>query len=174
MNGFSTGEEDSRGPTDQTCCLLDSGERCQKTAGNASYSNRIQKTVTQRRLPLDRDRSVRHIYICDYHKMMIQSARNKRRRKDSEDDSNETDTVDTQLPEADLFQLQVNTLRRYKRYYKVTSRPSLNKTQLAETLMKHFKSIPVKEKEVLTFFIYTVKTNGNKLDQKNGLNSENT
>lgn len=55
MNGFSTGEEDSRGPTDQICCLVDSGERCTKPAGNASYSKRIQKTVTQRRLQLSID-----------------------------------------------------------------------------------------------------------------------
>lgn len=58
MNGFSTGEEDSRGPTDQTCCLIDSGDRCTKAAGNASYSKRIQKTVTQRRLNLGIDNSV--------------------------------------------------------------------------------------------------------------------
>lgn len=31
-----------------------------------------------------------HIYICDFHKGRIQCARTKRRRKDSEDDSNET------------------------------------------------------------------------------------
>uniref|UniRef100_A0A1B6CVL7 Histone deacetylase complex subunit SAP30 Sin3 binding domain-containing protein n=1 Tax=Clastoptera arizonana TaxID=38151 RepID=A0A1B6CVL7_9HEMI len=107
----------------------------------------------------------RHIYICDYHKSVIQSARSKRRRKDSEDDSNETDT---DIPEVDLFQLQVNTLRRYKRHYKVATRPGLNKAQLADTLMKHFKTIPVSEKETLTYFFYTVKSNSNKLDQKNG------
>ncbi|XP_018577743.1 histone deacetylase complex subunit SAP30 homolog [Anoplophora glabripennis] len=169
MNGFSTGEEDSRGPTDQICCLIDNGERCCKPAGNASYSKRIQKTVTQRRLNLNIDNSVRHIYICDFHKMIIQCARTKRRRKDSEDDSNETDT---DVPEVDLYQLQVNTLRRYKRHYKVPMRQGLNKAQLADTLMKHFKTIPVKEKEVVTFFIYTVKTNANKLDQKNGINND--
>jgi len=165
MNGFSTGEEDSRGPTDQTCCLIDTDTRCQKTASNASYSKRIQKTVTQRRLPLKLDLSAKHIYICEHHKMMIQTARTKRRRKDSEDDSNETDT-DT--PDVDLGQLQVNTLRRYKRHYKVSTKPGINKAQLADTLIKHFKSIPVKEKDILTYFIYTVKTNSNKLDQKNG------
>lgn len=58
MNGFSTGEEDSRGPTDQICCLIDNGDRCNKPAGNASYSKRIQKTVTQRRLNLGIDNSV--------------------------------------------------------------------------------------------------------------------
>jgi len=40
--------------------------------------------------------------------------------------------------------------------------------------MKHFKTIPVVEKEALSFFIYTVKTNANKLDQKNGLSSSDT
>ncbi|XP_026467901.1 histone deacetylase complex subunit SAP30 homolog isoform X2 [Ctenocephalides felis] len=165
-NGFSTGEEDSRGPTDQICCLVDDSEHCQRPAGNASYSKRIQKTVTQRRLKLNIDSQARHIYICDYHKGIIQCARTKRRRKDSEDDSNETDT---DLPEVDLYQLQVNTLRRYKKYYKVSTRPGLNKAQLADHIMKHFKSIPIKEKEILTYFIYMVKTNGNKLDQKNGL-----
>lgn len=61
--------------------------------------------------------------------MIIQSARTKRRRKDSEDDSNETDT---DVPEVDLYQLQVNTLRRYKRHYKIPTRPGLNKAQLAD------------------------------------------
>lgn len=71
----------------------------------------------------------RHIYICDFHKMIIQCARTKRRRKDSEEDSNETDT---DIPEVDLYHLQVNTLRRYKRHYKVPTRPGLNKAQLAD------------------------------------------
>lgn len=59
MNGFSTGEEDSRGAADQICCLVDEGERCTRPAGNASYSKRIQKTVTQRRLKLNLDQVVR-------------------------------------------------------------------------------------------------------------------
>ncbi|XP_065201114.1 histone deacetylase complex subunit SAP30 homolog [Planococcus citri] len=169
MNGFSAGEEDSRGPPDQVCCLVDDGFRCHRPAGNASYSKRIQKTVTQRRLKLHLDLVARHVYICDYHKGVIQSARSKRKRKDSEDDSNETDT---DVPEVDFYQLQVNTLRRYKKYYKVATRPGLNKAQLADTLLKHFKTLPVNEKEALSFFIYTVKSNSNKLDHKS--NSDNT
>lgn len=171
MNGFSTGEEDSRGPPDQVCCLVDDAVRCTRPAGNASYSKRIQKTVTQKRLKLHLDPLARHIYICDYHKGVIQSARSKRRRKDSEEDSNETDT---DVPEVDLFQLQVNTLRRYKRHYKVATRPGLNKAQLADTLTKHFKTIPVSEKETLSYFFYMVKSNGNKLDQKNGSSIDTT
>lgn len=71
-----------------------------------------------------------HIYICDFHKGRIQCARTKRRRKESEDDSNETDTTD--IPEVDLYQLQVNTLRRYKKHYKVATRPGMNKAQLSD------------------------------------------
>ncbi|CAD7090109.1 unnamed protein product [Hermetia illucens] len=170
-NGFSTGEEDSRGPTDQICCLIDDGDRCRNPAGNASYSKRIQKTVAQRRLKLSIDPNAQHIYICDFHKVRIQCARTKRRRKDSEEDSNETDT---DLPEVDLYQLQVNTLRRYKRHYKVSTRPNMNKAQLADTIMKHFKTIPIKEKEIITYFIYMVKSNSNKLDQKNGVGNDTT
>lgn len=148
---------------EQTCCLVDNGRRCGRRAGNASYSKRIQKTVTQRKLKLYMDNSARHIYICDMHKNVIQSLRSKRKRKDSEDaDSGETDS---EHPEVDLYQLQVNTLRRYKKHYKVPSRPGLNKAQLADSLMRHFKTIPVLEKEALTYFIYMIKTNSSKFDR---------
>jgi histone deacetylase complex subunit SAP30 len=42
----------------------------------------------------------------------------------------------------------------------------MNKAQLSEIISKHFRTIPVKEKEVLTYFIYSVKNNAN----KNGYN----
>lgn len=114
---------------------------------------------------------VRHLYICDFHKNFIQSVRNKRKRKTS-DDGGESPDHDVEVPEVtwtpmfksqlkigskelwvgqavggmtrsdpvcvcvslqvDLFQLQVNTLRRYKRHYKLQTRPGLNKAQLAE------------------------------------------
>lgn len=78
-------------------------------------------------------KQARHIYICDYHKQVIQCARTKqqqqRRRKDSEDDSGETDN---DLPEVDLYQLQVGTLRRYKRHYKLPTKPTITKALLAD------------------------------------------
>jgi len=169
VNGFSTGgEDDSRDSGrsaalggDQHCCLVDAGRRCSRTAGNASYSKRIQKTVAQRKLKLHLDTNARHIYICEFHKSLIQTVRAKRKRRDSED-SGETDS---EHPEVDLFQLQMNTLRRYKKHFKVTSRPGLNKAQLADSLTRHFKTIPVIEKEALTYFIYMIKTNRSKLDR---------
>lgn len=69
-NGFSTGEEDSRGPTDQICCLIEDGESCRNAAGNASYSKRIQKTVTQRRLKLNIDPQV-YCKIASYNNLRL-------------------------------------------------------------------------------------------------------
>jgi histone deacetylase complex subunit SAP30 len=154
--GQGQGNSNVRG---QTCCLVDDGRRCHRQAGNASYSKRIQKTVYYKRLRLENDTQALHIYICDYHKMVIQNART-RQKRDTDDEMNEGDDV----PEVDLYQLQVNTLRRYKKHYKIPSRPSLNKAQLADILMRHFKTIPVSEKEIVTYFIYTVKSERNKLD----------
>ncbi|XP_071088008.1 histone deacetylase complex subunit SAP30L-like [Haliotis cracherodii] len=163
-NGFST-EEDSRGGHDQICCLIDSNERCTRQAGNASYSKRIQKTVQQRKLKLTRDDSVSHIYICDFHKTMIQSVRSKRKRKDSEDDRGSPDG-DDDVPEIDFFQMPVNALRRYKRHFKISTRPGLNKAQLADAVARHFRTIPVVEKEALTYFIYMAKNYKSRFDQK--------
>ncbi|OCT86313.1 hypothetical protein XELAEV_18020006mg [Xenopus laevis] len=147
MNGFST-EEDSRdGPPaqaapffGQTCCLIDGGERCPRPAGNASFSKRVQKSISQKKLKLDIDKNVRHLYICDFHKNYIQSVRNKRKRKTS-DDGGDSPEHETDIPEVDLFQLQVNTLRRYKRYYKLQTRPGLNKAQLAEVLFNSERTL---------------------------------
>ena len=48
-----------------TCCLIDNGIRCHRPTGNASYSKRIAKTVTQRRLKLVVDQMVGFsTYIC--------------------------------------------------------------------------------------------------------------
>ncbi|GIY84729.1 histone deacetylase complex subunit SAP30 homolog [Caerostris extrusa] len=145
MNGFST-EEDTAGCHDQVCCLLDEDVRCKQPAGNASYNKRIQKTVAQKKLKLSIDGSARHTYICEYHKGVIQSIRNKRKRKESEDDNGVNDQ-DMDIPEVDLYQLQVSALRRYKRHYKIQTRQGVNKAQLAETLSRHFKTIPIHEKK---------------------------
>uniref|UniRef100_A0A8B9X444 Histone deacetylase complex subunit SAP30L n=1 Tax=Bos mutus grunniens TaxID=30521 RepID=A0A8B9X444_BOSMU len=140
MNGFSTEEDSREGPPaapaaapgyGQSCCLIEDGERCVRPAGNASFSKRVQKSISQKKLKLDIDKSVRHLYICDFHKNFIQSVRNKRKRKTS-DDGGDSPEHDTDIPEVDLFQLQVNTLRRYKRHYKLQTRPGFNKAQLAE------------------------------------------
>lgn len=158
MNGYRSEQEEASSSVRQICCLVEDGERCKRQAGNASYSKRIQKTVSQRKLKLSLDVNARHIYICEHHKNMIQSVRSKRKRKDSDDE--------TEMTEVDFCQLQVNTLRRYKRHYKLQTRPGLNKSQLVENIQKHFKMIPCPEKETLAYFIYMIKTHKSKLDQK--------
>ncbi|KFO30850.1 N-acetylgalactosaminyltransferase 7 [Fukomys damarensis] len=108
----------------------------------------------------------RHLYICDYHKNLIQSVRNRRKRKGSDDDGGDSPVQDIDSPEVDLYQLQVNTLRRYKRHFKLPTRPGLNKAQLVEIVGCHFRSIPVNEKDTLTYFIYSVKNDKSKSDLK--------
>ncbi|XP_023492056.1 histone deacetylase complex subunit SAP30 isoform X6 [Equus caballus] len=108
----------------QLCCLREDGERCGRAAGNASFSKRIQKSISQKKVKIELDKSV------------------------------------------DLYQLQVNTLRRYKRHFKLPTRPGLNKAQLVEIVGCHFRSIPVNEKDTLTYFIYSVKNDKNKSDLK--------
>lgn len=50
-----------------------------------------------------------------------------------------------EIPEVDFSQLQMNTLRRYKKHYKVVTKPSLNKAQLAEVI------------KILIFIYYIIK-----------------
>ena len=154
--------------SNQYCCLSENGRPCNRPASNASYSKKIQGTVAQRKLKLQLDPTAQHMYICEYHKSIIQTVRTKRKRKDSEDSVETVSSSGNGREMIDLFQLQMNTLRRYKKHFKVTSRPGLNKAQLAESLTRHMKTIPVAEKEALTYFIYMIKTNKSKLDTPDG------
>ncbi|NXC19656.1 SP30L deacetylase, partial [Corythaeola cristata] len=136
---------------------IDDGDRCVRPAGNASFSKRIQKSISQKKLKLDIDKSVSSGL----------------RRSCPPPPSPPEEPAGRALPSparhrtaVDLFQLQVNTLRRYKRHYKLQTRPGLNKAQLAETVSRHFRNIPVNEKETLAYFIYMVKNNKSRLDQK--------
>lgn len=132
---------------------------------------------------------------------MIQSVRTstKRKRKDSENDDNSNDgygyavyenSRDSTIgegPQVDLGTLHVNALKRYKKHYRIQTRPGSNKSHLVEvdtkcslnmpsntlrlisqSLMRHFRTMPVIEKEAITYFVYMVKTNRNKLDQSKG------
>lgn len=242
-------------PTKFICCLLDNGIRCDRIAGNASFSARIQKIVATKKMNFALDPTVRHTYICEHHKAIITVAKkstamvreNKSRGFNSANNNqipiNQTnsnfndlsmrqniphsvnlDTLNNQNNMAnnhtvsinnvsirqgnqityshyqgahanqlgnmdvmmstsfdnsggdtlmqksggvdvDLQQLQVNTLRRYKKHFRVQTRPGLNKMQLAEVLKCHFRTLPIIEKEAITYFVYIVKCYRNKLDQ---------
>lgn len=42
----------------QLCCLREDGERCSRAAGNASFSKRIQKSISQKKVKIELDKSV--------------------------------------------------------------------------------------------------------------------
>merc|ERR1711936_1316502 len=105
VNGHPGDGMEERGPHSghssiQYCCLLENGRPCNRPASNASYSKRIQGIVAQRKLKLTLDPKARHNYICEYHKSVEM----------------ETATEDP----VDFFHLQMATLRRYKKHFKVT------------------------------------------------------
>lgn len=39
-----------------------------------------------------------------------------------------------ETPEVDFAQLQMNTLRRYKKHFKVLTKPNINKAQMSEVI----------------------------------------
>ncbi len=42
----------------------------------------------------------------------------------------------------------------------------MNLLQLLDIVAEHFQTLPVNEREILAYFIYTVKTGSNRLDQQ--------
>jgi len=69
MNGVKMEIDDPlqlAGSIGLTCCLIDNGIRCHRPTGNASYSKRIAKTVTQRRLKLVVDQTVSCSCMFDF------------------------------------------------------------------------------------------------------------
>lgn len=141
-----------------TCCLMDSGLRCKKAAGNACYNKRIQKTIQQRRLHFFVDEEANHTYICESHKSTIQNFRNQQKSKEAKID-NMYNCENSKVLHTDInfFMLPLSLLRRYKRNFKLIMRPGSNKAQLAELVAKHFGKLHVDQKEVLTQFLITCK-----------------
>ncbi|XP_067944043.1 histone deacetylase complex subunit SAP30L-like [Watersipora subatra] len=151
--------------TEQLCCLVENSKPCMFKAGNASYGKKIQRTVQQRKLKLEINEKINHTYICDRHKEMIHSLRQIKPRKRPGSDRDSSPEVESKRrPDVNFLQMPVNTLRRYKRHYKLQTKPGLNKNQLSEAVYRHFKSISVNEKEVLNYFMYMVKHKRSKLD----------
>ncbi|KAG5197086.1 hypothetical protein JEQ12_010540 [Ovis aries] len=133
MNGFSTETNCREGPPAAPAAAPGCGLSCLLTEDCPARGQRLLQG------------DVRQLYMCDFHKNFIQSVQNKRQRK-TRDDGGDSPEHDTDIPEVDLFQLQVNTLR--------------------QTDSQHFSNIPVNEKETLTFFMYMVRSNKSRLDRK--------
>lgn len=141
----------------KTCCIIEEGGRCGEPATSATFNKKYLKSVPQRRQRFLADAEAGHIFVCEHHKDLLHSMRAKRKRKDSEEEND-------YQPEVDFLQLHMNTLRRYKRHYKLHLKPGTNKIQLVEAIAKHFRSIRVSEKKAVPLFISMVKSHKSKLD----------
>ena len=62
MNGYRSEQEEQSSTVGQICCLVEDNDRCKRPISNASYSKRIQKTVSQRKLKLSLDVNVSEIF----------------------------------------------------------------------------------------------------------------
>eukprot|EP00795_Rhopilema_esculentum_P000332 gene332-9991_t len=119
-------EKESGRNGDLYCCLLEDREKCRRWAGNASFNFRVQKLVKQKKLGLTLNPDCKHTYICDNHKNVIQRARNKRKKSPHSEDENESADM------VDFSSLQISTLRRYRRHFKLQNKAGMNKSQLLE------------------------------------------
>lgn len=67
-----------------------------------------------------------------------------------------------QSPCIDFHSLQVSTLRKYKRFYKIAVKNAANKNYLTDEIARHFhNNIQVNEKDTINKFIYTLKNGKN-------------
>lgn len=87
---------------------------------------------------------------------------------DEHDDGEDED----EPAEVPLKVLSATTLRRYKKFFKLSHRSGTNtKQQLLEGVCDHFTSISLPVKDTITYFIYSAKTHRNKLDYPNSSSS---
>jgi histone deacetylase complex subunit SAP30 len=157
MSSNGGSRHESRSPEgEDACCVIESGARCSNRPANLSLSKKM-KSLAQKKQKIHFDSNAGHSRICDVHRAIIHSLRGKRKRKDSEEENDF-------IPEVDFLQLQMNTLRRYKRHYKLQLKPGSNKIQLVEAVTKHFRTIRINEKKCIPLFISMVKSHKSKLD----------
>ncbi|XP_065325424.1 histone deacetylase complex subunit SAP30L-A-like isoform X2 [Gordionus sp. m RMFG-2023] len=136
---------------DQECCLVANGEKCHRVAGNGSYNKRVQNIIDIKGLDMSVDINIPHTYICDQHKSIIHKVSNSKKWKKLDNSKTENDLPDFAI-------LPMKSLRRYKKHFNVHTRPGLTKTQLADIVTDHFLTIPICEKETISYFIYKCKT----------------
>lgn len=168
------------------CCLMDKRNRCHRMAGDSCLSKRTDDILRETGLDLYLDNRAAHGYICDQHKQIISDARVAYKRKKVEADSLRKKQSETtkhrrhdedhrvpsssqtlavkhvspsQLPRfVDVSSLSNESLRKYKKHFKLTVKGN-QKPQLVDAVRQHLSSIPVNEKEAVSFFLYQIKKN---------------
>lgn len=60
----------------------------------------------------------------------------------------------------DFSKLDMATLKRYKRHYRLKTRQNVTKTELATAVAKHFASQTVDEADTISLFMYSARAGG--------------
>ncbi|KAI9020490.1 Sin3 binding region of histone deacetylase complex subunit SAP30-domain-containing protein [Hyaloraphidium curvatum] len=68
-----------------------------------------------------------------------------------------------ELPKVDFVSMDLQTLWRYKRAFKLKVKPNTPQEELADIVQKHYESLEINEKDAIVFFVYSVRNQGNVL-----------
>ena len=70
----------------------------------------------------------------------------------------------------DFSKLDMATLKRYKRHYRLKTRQNVTKTELAQAVAKHFASQTVDEADTISLFMYSARAGTLQYDRRDYLN----
>ena len=69
----------------------------------------------------------------------------------------------------DFTKLDMQTLKRYKRHYRLKTRQNVTKTELALAVAKHFASQTVDEADTISLFMYSARAGSLQYDRRDYL-----
>jgi histone deacetylase complex subunit SAP30 len=70
----------------------------------------------------------------------------------------------------DFTKLDMATLKRYKRHYRLKTRQNVTKTELALAVAKHFALQTVDEADTISLFMYSARAGSLQYDRRDYLN----
>lgn len=79
---------------DRRCCLIEDGQRCREACTSFPLSEKSERIIHQRGLPIRLDEKAAHIFICEQHRALVASLRPKSR--DSHSTSGIVDDVEVE------------------------------------------------------------------------------
>jgi len=66
----------------------------------------------------------------------------------------------------DFTKLDMATLKRYKRHYRLKTRQNVTKTELSAVISKHFAAQTVDEADTISLFMYSARVNNLQYDRR--------
>eukprot|EP00123_Amoebidium_parasiticum_P014672 comp22592_c0_seq1/m.34613 comp22592_c0_seq1/g.34613 ORF comp22592_c0_seq1/g.34613 comp22592_c0_seq1/m.34613 type:complete len:158 (-) comp22592_c0_seq1:468-941(-) len=135
-------------PENAICCVIDEKGRCETPAGITSFTKRMQRGAKQKKIDLRADETVGHSRVCAQHRQMLLTLRQQiepKKRKAEEGGDEEI--------QVDFTTLHIQTLKRYKRHYKLNLANNVGKAELASAINRHFASLPVNEGRDVSAFL---------------------